>query len=62
MQKKAMVSDIGKWVNNKWEWDFKRRRNLRPCEQEWLSELLGMVNKIPLNSELGHLEVETFEQ
>ena len=42
------MADVGKWVNGKWEWDLRSRRELCKWEK-MLNNLLQEISSITLN-------------
>jgi hypothetical protein len=51
-QKECMVSEVGRWVLGRWEWDFKWRRNLFVWEEERRDMLVNILTPIQLSNSI----------
>ncbi|KAL8469023.1 hypothetical protein ACS0TY_032010 [Phlomoides rotata] len=49
-QKEALISEVGKWVNWTWEWDFKWSRPLSSRHLIYYNELLSFVSRYKLQT------------
>ncbi|XP_057809125.1 uncharacterized protein LOC131023599 [Salvia miltiorrhiza] len=44
VEKKAVISDLGRWANSEWIWDLKWRRELFDREKPMINELLSFIS------------------
>jgi hypothetical protein len=51
LQAEQRIKEMGEWVNERWRWKLKRRKNLFSWEEEPLRLLVEVVEQMPIIKE-----------